>query len=135
MLQAETNLTVRYAETDRMGYVYYGNYAAFYEVGRVDAMKKLGVSYKDLEDSGILMPVLEYNIKYFKPAYYDDELTIVTSVKELPRARITFYYECFNAAGDKLNAGFTTLVFVSKETGRPVAAPDSILGKLKEYIS
>ena len=95
-LEIRTNLRVRYAETDRMGYVYYGNYATYFEVGRVEAMKSIGMSYKKLEDSGIMMPVLEYKIKYFKPAFYDDELTIVTSIKELPMARITFFYETYN---------------------------------------
>ncbi|MGY8953860.1 MAG: acyl-CoA thioesterase [Flavobacteriales bacterium] len=130
-LEIRTNLRVRYAETDRMGYVYYGNYATYFEVGRVEAMKSIGMSYKKLEDSGIMMPVLEYKIKYFKPAFYDDELTIVTSIKELPMARITFFYETYNQEGEKLNAGETTLVFVNVKTGRPVSAPTEFMEKLK----
>lgn len=134
-LKVETKLRVRYAETDRMGYVYYGNYATYFEVGRVDAMKSIGMSYKKLEDSGIMMPVLEYKIKYFKPAYYDDELIVVTTIKENPRARITFYYETFNSDGEKVNAGETTLVFVNKESGKPVAAPESFMQKLAPYLA
>lgn len=95
----ETILRVRYAETDRMGYVYYGNYATYFEVARVDCMKALGFSYRELEDQGILMPVVSYNIKYLKPAFYDDALTIRTSIQELPEARITFHYETFNEKG------------------------------------
>ena len=82
MYKTKTNLRVRYAETDRMSYVYYGNYAIYFEVARVEAMKGIGMSYKELEDSGIIMPVLEYNIKYFKPAFYDDELTIETRIEK-----------------------------------------------------
>jgi len=130
-IEIKSKLRVRYAETDRMGYVYYGNYATYFEVGRVEAMKSMGMSYRKLEDDGIMMPVLEYKIKYFKPAFYDDELTIVTSIKELPKARITFYYETFNQEGEKLNSGETTLVFVSVKSGRPIPAPEEFLNKLK----
>ncbi|MGB0390752.1 MAG: acyl-CoA thioesterase [Salibacteraceae bacterium] len=133
-LEIETKLRVRYAETDRMGYVYYGNYATYFEVGRVEAMKSIGMSYRDLEDSGIMMPVLEYKIKYFKPAYYDDELTVITSIKEMPKARITFYYETINSEGVKLNIGETTLVFVNSKTGRPVHAPEAFLSKLQPFL-
>ena len=133
-LKIETKLRVRYAETDRMGYVYYGNYATYFEVGRVEAMKAIGMSYRKLEDSGIMMPVLEYKIKYFKPAYYDDELTIKTSIVSEPRARITFYYETFNEKGEQLNLGETTLVFVNVESGKPVAAPDYFLEKLIPHL-
>lgn len=129
-VEIKTKLRVRYAETDRMGYVYYGNYATYFEVGRVEAMKSIGMSYRELEDDGIMMPVLEYKIKYFKPAFYDDELTIVTSIRELPKARITFYYETFNQEGVKLNSGETTLVFVNVESGRPVPAPQDFMDKL-----
>jgi len=84
MYKTKTTLRVRYAETDRMSYVYYGNYGIYFEVARVEAMKQIGMSYKDLEDSGIMMPVLEFNIKYFKPAFYDDELIIETRIEKDP---------------------------------------------------
>lgn len=134
MFTAETNIRVRYAETDRMGYVYYGNYATFYEVGRVDAMKGLGLSYRDLEDSGIMMPVLEYKIKYYKPAFYDDNLRLETRIEEMPRARITFLYTMYNSSDQKINEGETTLVFVSTKTGRPVPAPQEFLDKMEVYF-
>ena len=95
MLNADINIRVRYAETDKMGYVYYGNYATYYEVGRVEALRKLGMSYKEMEDEGIMLPVLSFNIKYFKPAFYDDLLTIKTSITEMPNTRIKFEYECY----------------------------------------
>lgn len=125
MLKAETKLRVRYGETDRMGYAYYGMYAQYYEVGRVEAMRKLGFSYKDVEDRGIMMPVLDYHIKYKKPAFYDDELTIVTMVKENPNGvKLHFDYECFNASGELLNFGHVTLAIIDKNTGKLSKLPD-----------
>lgn len=134
MLSSETKIRVRYAETDKMGYCYYGNYATFFEVARVEAIKQLGFSYKKMEDEGVALPVLEFNIKYFKPAFYDEEITIKTVVTEKPAARITFNYECFNEAGVKINEASTTLVFVNIETGRPRQAPDDFLEKISEYF-
>ncbi len=135
MYKTKTKLRVRYAETDRMSYVYYGNYAMYFEVARVDAMKGIGMSYKELEDSGIMMPVLEYNIKYFKPAFYDDELTIETIIDQEPSARIRFDYKTYNSQGQELNNAYTTLVFVDVKTGRPVKAPSHFLEKLRAAIS
>ncbi|MCC7050516.1 MAG: acyl-CoA thioesterase [Bacteroidia bacterium] len=135
MLQSTTNIRVRYAETDRMGYVYYGNYATYYEVGRVETLRQLGMSYKEMEDNGIGLPVLSYNIKYFKPAFYDDLLTLKTTIHQLPNTRITFNYECFNASGDLLNAGETTLVFINTKTFKPCAAPDWFIEKIKPYFN
>src|SRR4051812_22978661 len=121
MYVSETTVRVRYAETDRMGYVYYGNYAQYYEVGRVEALRQLGMSYRALEDSGIMLPVLDYSVKFFKPAFYDDLLTIKTSITEIPQVRIKFLYEIFNEKGDKLNEGETTLVFIDVKSGKPCA--------------
>src|ERR1700741_695815 len=100
MLQKETKLRVRYGETDRMGYVYYGNYAEYYEVGRVETLRELGFSYKEMEDKGVMLPVVDFSISYKKPAFYDDEIRIVTSIKEMPGVRITFHYECYNQQHD-----------------------------------
>src|SRR5688500_15027411 len=130
MFTSEVRLRVRYGETDRMGYVYYGNYAEYFEVGRVEALRELGLSYREMEDSGILLPVSDYSIKYLKPAYYDELLTIRTSIPEIPEgARLKFLYETYNESGAKLNFGETTLVFVKKESGRPVPAPASFTDK------
>jgi acyl-CoA thioester hydrolase len=124
MLVSETKIRVRYGETDRMGYVYYGNYAEYYEVGRVEALRKLGFSYKEMEDQGILLPVLEFSINYKKPAFYDDEITVKTSIKEMPGVKITFHYECFNENHELLNSGKVTLVFVNKQSNKPCQPPD-----------
>ncbi|MBP6403824.1 MAG: acyl-CoA thioesterase, partial [Bacteroidia bacterium] len=86
MYTSEIQVRVRYAETDQMGYVYYGNYAAYFEVARVEALRSLGFSYKKLEEDGLMLPVLDFSVKYFKPAYYDDVLTIKTTIRELPQA-------------------------------------------------
>jgi len=123
MYTAETQLRVRYAETDRMGYVYYGNYATYFEVARVEALRNLGFSYRKLEDEGILLPVMNYSIRYFKPAYYDDLLLIKTVIPEMPKARIHFTYEMFNEKGEKINEAETTLVFINRVTNRPCPAP------------
>lgn len=134
MFSHEVFLRVRYSETDRMGYAYYGNYATYYEVARVEALRTLGVSYKELEDEGTLLPVLDFKIRYLKPAYYDDELRVKVMIKELPVARIKFEYETYNAANHLINTGETTLVFVDKTTGKPKPANPRILDKLKAFI-
>ncbi|HRH02723.1 MAG TPA: thioesterase family protein [Bacteroidia bacterium] len=130
MFTSTTQIRVRYAETDKMGYVYYGNYAQYYEVGRVEGLRDLGLSYRTMEEEGILLPVLDYQIKYFKPAYYDDLLTIRTTILELKGARIFFEYETLNQQGELLNKGTTTLVFVSAATSKPCAPPDWFMQKL-----
>jgi acyl-CoA thioester hydrolase len=117
-----------------MGYCYYGNYAQFYEVGRVESLRSLGFPYKSLEEQGVLLPVTDFTIKYLSPAYYDDLLTIHTIIKELPGVRIKFDYEIFNESGEKLNFGATTLVFVNKVSGKPIKCPEELSKQLKEYI-
>ncbi len=124
MIVSETKVRVRYAETDQMGYVYYGNYATYYEIGRTNALRSLGTTYNALENAGIIMPVIKMNVQYKNPAKYDDLLTIKTIVKEIPKIRMDFFYEIYNEAGELLNIGETTLVFISKERMRPVACPD-----------
>ena len=112
MYQSEINIRVRYAETDQMGFCYYGNYAQYFEVARVEMLRSLGVSYKMLEDQGILLPVTDFSIKYIKPAYYDQNLTIKTFMRILPNVRIAFDYETFNESGELLNEARTELVFL-----------------------
>jgi acyl-CoA thioester hydrolase len=135
MYISETKVRVRYAETDQMGYVYYGNYAQYYEVGRVEALRQLGMSYRSMEENGIMLPVLSYSIKYFKPAFYDDELTIKTIIKDIPAARILFEYECYNDKQILLNKGETTLVFINKNTGKPMTAPDNFVQALSSKMN
>jgi acyl-CoA thioester hydrolase len=120
-------LRVRYSETDKMGYCYYGNYASFLEVGRVEALRSLGVSYRSLEENGVMMPVLEFSIKYFLPAKYDDLLLVHTLITKVEGTRIYFEYEIFNEADKKIIAAQTTLVFVSANTMKPIPAPKEFL--------
>ena len=134
MYNHQVDIRIRYAHTDQMGYCYYGNYAQFYEIGRVEALRNLGLSYKKIEESGILLPVIDFNIKYINPAYYDDLITVNTIIKELPSARIKFEYEIFNESGEKLNFGTTTLVFINKKTNRPTKCPLELIEKLKLYL-
>lgn len=117
-----------------MGYVYYGNYATYFEVARVEAMRKFGFSYDQLEASGVMMPVVSYQIDYKKPAFYDQELRVVCTIKEVPRSRLDFYYETFNQNGDLLNTARTQLVFVNSDTGRPIRAPEEMVEALKVAI-
>ncbi|MDG1798938.1 MAG: thioesterase family protein [Flavobacteriales bacterium] len=131
MYQFTVNIRVRYAETDQMGYCYYGNYAQYFEVARVETLRSLGVSYKDLENSGILLPVSEYNIKYILPALYDEQLSINCAIKEITEFKIIFDYKTHNEEDKLLNFGSTTLVFVDKQTKKPVNCPSALKSKLK----
>ena len=130
MIKNETKLRVRYAETDQMGYVYYGNYAQYFEVGRVEWLRELGVSYKNLEESKIMLPVLNLNINYIKPAKYDDLLTIVTTLKKKPLIKIEFNLEIYNQNNDLLTTGSTILVFIDMIKNKPTKAPQSLIDKI-----
>ena len=134
MYKCNVAVRVRYSETDQMGYVYYGNYAQYFEVARVEMLKGLGISYKSMEDGGIMLPVLSFNIKYYQPAFYDDLLNIETSIDEMPRSRIAFRYKTYNASGDLLNEAATTLVFVTTDTKKPCRIPDEVAAKLAPYF-
>lgn len=125
---------VTYAETDKMGYLYYGHYAGYYETGRVEALRALNCVYKEMEDSGIMMPVLDMQTKYKKPAFYDELLEIKTIMTELPSVRISFEYEIYNPQKILLNTGKTTLVFYDKERRRPCECPHELLEKLKPFF-
>lgn len=133
MYSATTNIRIRYAETDQMGYVYYGNYAMFYEVGRVEALRQLGFTYKALEDMGVMMPVLDLHCKFHKPVLYDDLLTIKTTIPELPTVKMKFTYEITNEKSELVNYGETTLAFVNKSTGRPMRIPDVMRELFEQY--
>jgi acyl-CoA thioester hydrolase len=135
MLYSETAIRVRYAETDQMGYVYYGNYATFYEVARVEALRNVGLTYRGLESQGVLMPVLELKSKFIRPARYDDLLTIKTSIKERPTTRMIFSYEVYNEEEELINVGETTLVFIDKLSGRPCHAPHALDVLMKQFFN
>lgn len=135
MFVHESQVRVRYGETDRMGYVYYGQYAQYFEVARVEALRALGFPYKQLEDDGVMLPVHDLTVKYHKPAYYDDVLTIRTVITALPSVRIAFAYGLRNAEGVLLTEATTTLVFIDKLTGRPTRAPEALLAALAPYFA
>lgn len=134
MFKHETQIRIRYSETDQMGYCYYGNYAQFFEIGRVETLRSLGISYKELEDRGIMLPVLNYEVKFIKPAFYDDLITIKTIINAIPKARIDFDYELYNADRVLLTTAHTTLVFIQKESMKPCPAPAEVVEKLKTYF-
>jgi acyl-CoA thioester hydrolase len=117
-----------------MGYVYYGNYARLYEIGRVEALRSLGFSYKEMEDSGIMMPVYENKSRFIAPALYDELLTIKTTINVLPAARVIFHYEILNSLEKVVHIGETTLVFVKMENNRLTTAPKDLLAKLYPYF-
>lgn len=134
MISHETYVRVLYAETDQMGFVYYGNYPRFYELGRTEMIRAFGISYDQMEKDGIAMPVIDLQIKYKKPAVYDDLLRIKTTVTELPATRITFKYEIFNEKDILLNVGVTTLIFLDLKNNRPRRAPDYLVDMLKPHF-
>jgi acyl-CoA thioester hydrolase len=134
MITFENKLRVRYGETDKMGYVYYGNYPLYYEVGRTELMRHFGFPYYKIEEMGFMLPVKNLNVKYYKPAVYDDLLTIKTIIKELPKAKITFYYEIYNENKELLNQGETTLVFIDENSRKPRRAPDELIKQLRPYF-
>jgi acyl-CoA thioester hydrolase len=134
MFQHSISVRVRYAETDRMGYVYYGNYAIYFEVARVETLRELGITYKSLEDEGVLLPVADYSIRYHKPAFYDDLLTIVCSISQLPTARIKFEYKTYRGE-ELLNTASTDLVFVDESTGRPMRCPKHVLEVMQKHFT
>lgn len=123
IFSSSAKIRVRYGETDQMGYCYYGNYAEFLEVGRVEALRELGMSYKTLEEKGIMLPVKSFSIDYKYPAIYDDLLTVVTKISNLSGSRIEFIYEILNADNKVVCTANTTLVFVAKSNMKPIKVP------------
>lgn len=135
MFEHLCEIRVRYGETDRMGYVYYGNYPLYYEQGRTEAIKSLGLSYKQLEDElNVMMPVGDLKIKYRAAANYDDLLQVKTIIKEMPTRKMTFHTEIYNEEGKLLNLGETTLVFVNANTRKSCSAPGVLVEMLRPYF-
>ena len=135
MLIHSTKIRVRYGETDQMGYMYYGNYAQFYEVGRVELLRSLGMTYESMEASGIMMPVLELKCKYLKPALYDQEITVKVIIEKMPGIRIHFNYELYNEHEELINIGETTLVFVDMVKNKPCHPSQEFLNKVKQFFN
>lgn len=135
MYQSTTQTRVRYAETDQMNVVYYGNYAQYFEIGRVESIRALGFTYKRMEDEGVIMPVVELYTKFLRPATYDDLLTIQTQVRKLPESyHIEFYQDVFNEEGKLLAAGRVSLYFLDKETWKRRNIPDDLKEALAKYF-
>ncbi len=130
MLTHELKIRVRYSETDQMSYVYYGNYAAYFEMGRVEWLRNIGTSYKEMENNGIMLPVLNLNVNYLKPAKYDDLLKLKTTLKKIPSVKIEFDFEIFNQKNELLTTGFTSLVFIDIKRNRPTRCPQNLLEKI-----
>lgn len=136
MYNHDIKIRVRYGETDQMSYVYYGNYAQYYEVGRVEMIRSLGLTYKDLEDKfGVLMPVMSMNVRYIRPAYYDDSLKIITTVKKIPEDYIDFHVEIFNEDEKIVNQAKLRLFFISKASGERIKAPQILVEKLQAQFN
>jgi len=126
---------VRYAETDQMGYLYYGNYATYYEIGRVEMLRDLGLTYKAMEEEhGVLMPVMTLEQRFVRPAHYDELLTIETTVKQVPDKTIVFHVSIKNERGKLVNGGRVKLCFVDKTTNKAIAAPDYLKAALTPYF-
>ncbi|HLT75673.1 MAG TPA: thioesterase family protein [Ohtaekwangia sp.] len=135
MYQSETTVRVRYAETDQMGYVYYGYYAMYYEVARVESLRKLGLTYREIEDMGVIMPVLENKSRFLAPGRYDELLTIVTTIREKPGVRIKFEYDIYNEQKKLINQGETLLAFVDRKTNRPCRPPRAMEQVLEPFFN
>jgi len=134
MFEHTHQLRVRYAETDQMAYVYYGNYAQYYEVGRVEAMRSLGLSYAKMEaEWSVMMPVMKMEIEFLRPAFYDELLTMVTTIPQIPNREIVFESSIYNEKNKLVNTGKITLCFVNINTKKRVEVPEQLLEKMKAY--
>ncbi|SDQ05241.1 acyl-CoA thioester hydrolase [Chryseobacterium soldanellicola] len=132
MIHTTHSIRVRYGETDPMKYVYYGNYAEYFEIGRVELFRSIGMSYNEIENQGIWLPVSEYKIKYLKPALYDQNLTIHTYIKKIPGVKIEFEYEIFNEDNVKITEASTTLFFLDAKANKVIKCPDSLMKLIEE---
>jgi acyl-CoA thioester hydrolase len=134
MREYEFTVRVRYAETDQMGVVYHGNYAQYFEMGRVEWLRNLGVSYKWMEDNGVMLPVVSLEMNYKKPAKYDDLLRVKTLLKSQTSVKIEFDYEIYNEDNQLLTTGYSMLVFVDIKTGKPILPPKYVSDKINEIL-
>jgi len=125
-----TNIRVRYGETDQMGVVYHGNYASYFEIARTEWLRNLGITYKELENKGIMLPVISLFFNFIKSAKYDDVLTITVILKKKPLVKIEFDYEIYNQNKEKVSIGNSVLAFMDMKTNKPMRCPDYILEKL-----
>jgi acyl-CoA thioester hydrolase len=129
---SKTQYRILYADTDMMGVVYYGNYGRLFEMGRTEMIRNMGMPYIDLEKAGIVMPVFSVESKYRKVLRYDELITIETTVKTMPVARMEFYHRIFNEAGDLAHEAKVVLVFLDMKNNRPVRAPQKLVELLSD---
>ena len=134
MLEDNINIRVWYADTDQMGFVYYGNYAKYYEIARVELFRNIGLTYKSLEEMGIGMPVIEMKTNFIMPAKYDEKLVVNIKIPELPKLKIIFFYEIFNEKNELINTGETVLTFINLLTRKPKRVPSIMKDKLSKYF-
>lgn len=130
MISHSFSFRVRYGETDQMGVVYHGNYAHFFEMGRTEWLRSLGVTYKYMEKTGVMLPVISISCNFKKSAFYDEILTVKTILKRQPGVKIEFDYEITNESGEIITLGNTVLAFINMETKKPMRCPTYILSKL-----
>ena len=134
MLSSEIKIRVRYGEVDRMGYLHHGNYALYFEEGRTELLRGFGLSYRKMEDEGILLPLRAMNIRYIKPVLYDDEVTVKTILTQKPTAKLEFEYSLINESGEVLSEATTTLVFTDARTRKVIRAPGYFLDLVSPYF-
>ena len=132
MKSFETKIRVEYHHTDQMGIVHHSNYVKFFEVARTEWLRAVGLTYAEMERRGVMMPIVEVNVKYRQPAYYDELIAVTASVEELPMARMSFKYEIRGEDGREIATGSTTLGFIDKETRRPQRAPRWLMEVLEK---
>jgi acyl-CoA thioester hydrolase len=126
---------VRYAETDKMGYLYYGHYAKYYEIGRVESMRSLGITYKSLEDDyKVMLPVLEMKTRYLRPAYYDENIEIRSILYEMPEKMILFHHELYNEEKKLINKASIKLFFIDMEQQKRISCPDVLYSKFSKFF-
>ncbi|MEY3246014.1 MAG: hypothetical protein RL253_1181 [Bacteroidota bacterium] len=136
MFSFDTHVRVRYADTDQMQVVYHAKFIEYFEVGRTDSMRSLGITYKDVEQSGVIMPVVSLDCKFIKPALYDDLLTIRTSLLQLPKDhKIEFHQEVYNEKEQLLCKGKVVLYFMEKITFQKTEMPALLTSKLESFFN
>ena len=135
MKSFDTKIRVEYHHTDQMGIVHHSNYIKFFEVARTEWLRAAGLTYAEMERRGVMMPIVDVQVKYRTPSYYDELITVRVSVEELPMARMTFHYEIFGEDGRDVASGLTTLGFIDKETRRPQRAPQWLMDVLNREFA
>lgn len=135
MFTHSSTVRVRYAETDQMGVVYHGHYFQYFEAARAESIRHLGFTYADMEKMGVIMPVIEVQCRYLRPALYDDLLTVQVTLKELPvHHKIEFQQEVFNENKELLATGRVVLYFMEAKTMKRTTMPELLLQKLQPYF-